>query len=501
MSLRKNTVANYIGQIYLMLIGIVVTPLYLQYLGSEAYGLVGFFALMQAWMNLLDVGLSPTLGRQASYARGIENGFEEFKRLLKSFEVIFFTLSASIIFIIYFFSPWVAQSWISAETLDLKTLTYCIMLMGIMIGLRWFVGLYRSGINGLEDQVWLNKANIFIATLKFIGALALLAFITQEIQHFFAYQLTIAVIEVLVFAAHFYRTLPITKQNPPLILFDWQTVKKVAPFAISIAYTAGVWVLLTQSDKLILSGTLTLSEFGYFSLVALVAGGVTMISGPISQAIMPRLTLLFSQGNKEELLNLYSKGSQLVTVISLSVALMVGVYAEPLIYAWTGNHEAAEWGAKILIWFALGNGILSISAFQYYLQTAFGELKLHVLGSTISALIQVPLIFYAATNYGAIGAGIAWFSFRVIWFFIWFPIVHHKFIPGFHLNWLFKEILPIVLTTTAAALTLNYLVTLDLNENRLILFVQMIALGILVLSISAMSSKAVRQQTLRLLKI
>lgn len=483
-----------------MLIGIVVTPLYLQYLGSEAYGLVGFFALMQAWMNLLDMGLSPTLSRQAAYARGIKNGFEEFKRLLKSFEVIFFTLAVSIILIIYFFSSWISQSWITVESLDLKILTYCIVLMGVMIGLRWFVGLYRSGINGLEDQVWLNKANILIATLKFAGALLLLAFVTQEIQHFFEYQLIIAVIEVLVFAAHFYSTLPKTKQNPPPILFDWHAVKKVTPFAASIAYTAGIWVLLTQTDKLILSGTLTLSEFGYFSLVALVAGGVTMISGPISQAIMPRLTLLFSQNNKTELLNLYSKGSQLVTVISLSVALMVGFYAEPLIYAWSGNHEAAEWGAKVLIWFALGNGILSISAFQYYLQTAFGELKLHVIGSTISALIQVPLIFYAAINYGAIGAGVAWFSFRVIWFFIWFPIVHNKFIPGFHLKWLFKEILPIIIITTTAAATLNYFVALDLSENRLILFMQMIALGLLVLLASAISSKAVRQQVLRLLK-
>lgn len=66
MSVKSNTIANYIGQIYMMLIGIVVTPLYLQHLGAEAYGLVGFFALMQAWMNLLDLGLSPTLGRQAA---------------------------------------------------------------------------------------------------------------------------------------------------------------------------------------------------------------------------------------------------------------------------------------------------------------------------------------------------------------------------------------------------------------------------------------------------
>lgn len=485
---------------YMMLIGIVVTPLYLQYLGAEAYGLVGFFALMQAWMNLLDLGLSPTLGRQAAYARGQVNGFETFKRLVKSFEVIFFTLAVCIVSIVYFSSDWIAQSWIKSEILEIQTLIYCVVLMGVMIGLRWFSGLYRSGINGLEDQVWLNIANITLTSLKFVGALILLAFISQDIQHFFEYQLFIGLIEFIVFAAHFYKKLPVTQTATPLVAFDWPVVKSVAPFALSIAYTAGLWVLITQTDKLILSGVLTLAEFGYFSLVALVAGGVTMLSGPISQAVMPRLTLLFSQDKKQELLSLYGQASQLVAVISLSVSLMVGLYAEPLIYAWTGDRAAAEWGAGILVWFALGNGLLAISAFQYYLQSAFGELKLHVAGSTISAVIQVPLMYYAAINYGAQGAGIAWFSFRLVWFFVWLPIVHSRFIPGFHLKWIFKEILPIAVVTLIGALVIYELVVLDLSQNRFLLLVQMVFLGGVLLFVSAISSQVVRQRIFRVLK-
>lgn len=484
----------------MMLIGIVVTPLYLQYLGAEAYGLVGFFALMQAWMNLLDLGLSPTLGRQAAYARGQVNGFDTFKRLVKSFEVIFFALAICIVSIIYFSSDWIAQSWIKSEILEIQTLIYCVVLMGVMIGLRWFSGLYRSGINGLEDQVWLSFANIVLTSLKFIGALILLAFISQDIQHFFEYQLFIGLIEFVIFAVHFYKKLPATQTATSLVAFDWPIVKSVAPFALSIAYTAGLWVLITQTDKLILSGVLTLSEFGYFSLVALVAGGVTMLSGPISQAVMPRLTLLFSQDKKQELLNLYGQASQLVAVMSLSVSLMVGLYAEPLIYAWTGDRAAAEWGAGVLVWFALGNGILAIAAFQYYLQSAFGQLKLHVVGSTISAAIQVPLIFYAATNYGAEGAGIAWFSFRLVWFLWWTPLVHSRFLPGFHLKWIFKEILPIAVVTVVCALVIHELVVLDLSQNRFLLLVQMVLLGGALLSVSAMSSHAVRQRIFRVLK-
>ena len=500
MSVKTNTIANYIGQFYMMLIGIVVTPLYLKHLGAEAYGLVGFFALMQAWMNLLDLGLSPTLGRQAAYTRGQLNGFEAFKRLVKSFEVLFLVLALIIVCVIYFLSDWIAISWIKSDNIEINTLVYCVVLMGVMIGLRWFSGLYRSGINGLEDQVWLNTANIILTSLKFLGALHLLTFISQDIRLFFEYQLVIGLIELAVFAIRFYSNLPATKIRTSLIAFDWPAVKSVAPFALGTAYTAGIWVLITQTDKLILSGVLSLAEFGYLSLVALVAGGITMLSGPISQAIMPRLTVLYSQDNKNELLKLYSNASQLVTVISLSVSLTVGLYAEPLIYAWTGDKEAAEWGAGVLIWFALGNGVLAIGAFQYYLQSAFGQLRLHVIGSTISAIIQVPLIFYAATNYGVQGAGITWFSFRVIWFLCWTPMVHNKFAPGFHYMWMLKGIVPISVVTISMALGIQYLITLELNQNRLILFLKLISLGILLFIISALSSTAIRQRIFRLLK-
>lgn len=500
MSVKRNSIANYIGQGYTILIGIVITPLYLQYLDAESYGLVGFFALMQAWMGLVDLGLSPTLSRQVALARGQKNGFDFFKRLLKSFELIFLVLASLVIISIFFASNWLAESWIQAESLETTVIAYSIMLMGIMIGLRWFSSLYRSGINGMEDQVWLNAANIALISLKFIGALILLVFITQDVRHFFEYQLVIGVIELLVFSKRFYKKMPITRNIPGLLDFDWSAVKSIAPFALSIAYTAGIWVLITQTDKLILSGVLSLAEFGYFSLVVLVVGGITILSGPISQAIMPRMTVLLTQGKKEEMLRYYSQGSQIVTFISFSVALMVGLYAEPLLYAWTGDREAASWGSKVLIWFALGNGVLAISAFQYYLQVSFGQLRLHVIGSTISAVIQVPIIYFSAVNYGAVGAGVAWFAFRTIWFIWWTPIVHNKFAPGFHLKWLFKEILPIIVVLSAVALLLSKQFELVLEKNRLLLFAEMILLGLSLMLLSALSAPIIRLKLIQKLK-
>lgn len=66
-SLKKNTIANYIGQFYNMFIGIAILPAYMTYLGAEAFGLIGFFTMLSAWMMLLDVGLSATISKEETW--------------------------------------------------------------------------------------------------------------------------------------------------------------------------------------------------------------------------------------------------------------------------------------------------------------------------------------------------------------------------------------------------------------------------------------------------
>jgi hypothetical protein len=64
MSLKKNVIANYFGIGWQALMGVAFVPLYIKYLGMEAYGLIGIFAILQAWLVLLDMGMKwPALPR------------------------------------------------------------------------------------------------------------------------------------------------------------------------------------------------------------------------------------------------------------------------------------------------------------------------------------------------------------------------------------------------------------------------------------------------------
>jgi O-antigen/teichoic acid export membrane protein len=61
-----NLSANYAGQFWVALMGIAFVPTYIRLIGIESYGLIGLFVLMQSMFTLLDLGLGPAIGREAS---------------------------------------------------------------------------------------------------------------------------------------------------------------------------------------------------------------------------------------------------------------------------------------------------------------------------------------------------------------------------------------------------------------------------------------------------
>lgn len=490
-SVRNNAIANYLGTFYALVVGIICLPLYLRYLGAEAYGLVGFFAVLQAWLGILDLGFSPTLSRQAAYARSKPEGFDTFADILKSFELLFALLSVTIFVVMYSLSDIMAANWFIVNELAEEKIAFAVILMGLIVATRFQSTLHRSGIMGLEQQVWLNKANVIFATLKFVVALLFMAFVSADITHYFIYQALIAVIEYVVIRLKLYSLLPKGLNLAPR--FVWLQVKKIMPFSLGIAYTALLWVLVTQLDKLILSKVLPLAEFGYFSLVAIIAGGLLQLTSPISQAIQPRLTFLFATGETDKALKLYRNSSQVVATIVFTVAVMLTVYAGPLLYAWSGDLNAAKWGEQVLPWFALGNAVLAMGAFQYYLQFALGKLKLHVIGSTVSAACQIPIITYAAIQYGAIGAGVAWFSFRCLFFLLWTPIVHTSLFPGLHSKWILKDLLPITIASLLSIILLHEVFLFDISLiSRVLTLLYLSVVGLFLLALLVISSSFLR---------
>lgn len=491
MSLRKNVLANYVSQFYVTLVGIVMVPLYIKYMGPEAYGLVGFFAMLQAWFTMLDMGLTATMARETARFRGGATDALNYRRLVRALEGVFLVVALTGGAAMFSASGFIAHDWLRASLLPVPEIQTAVQLMAIIIAMRWMCGLYRSAISGSERLVWLGSFNSIIVTLRFVGVLPILMFVSVTPTTFFSFQLGVAVAEFAGLLFYAYRLLPDISRDQRLP-WDWAPLRPVLKFSLTVAFASLVWVLVTQMDKLVLSKILPLAEYGYFSVAVLVASGVMIISGPISSAIMPRMAKLEAEGDHTGLIRVYRQATQVVAAFAGAASTTVAFCAEPLLWAWTGNKSLAQQAAPILTLYAIGNGILAVAAFPYYLQYAKGDLRLHLIGNAVFVLLLIPCIIWAANEYGGIGAGYVWLGVNLLSFVAWLPLVHRKFEPGLNLRWYSQDTLTIFFWLALTGYCLSAI--LPHSDSRWYQIWAVIAFGLTVMIVGCGASTFIRER-------
>lgn len=454
-------------------------------MGAEAYGLVGFFTMLQAWFALLDLGLTPTISRETARYHGGSTTALAYRQIFRMLSVIFSAIAIIGGGSLWLISEIIATKWLNVSALPLHEVVLAVQIMAISVALRWMGGLYRGVVTGSERLVWLSTFNAIIVTLRLIAVFISMYFFGYTPTVFFTHQLIVALIEILGLFLMSRNLLPSIEKLEQPIGWSFRAVQPLLKFALTIAFTAAIWVLATQTDKLMLSGILPLAEYGYFSLAVLVAGGVMVISGPISNAIMPRMARLHAEGKHDEMIKVYRKATRLVSVIGGSAAITLISCAEPLLFAWTGDEDLAMKAAPIMRLYAFGNAFLMVAAFSFYLQYAKGSLRYHLIGNAAMAISLIPAIAFAATYYGAIGAGYVWITLNVLFLLFWVSYTHYKIEPGLNTVWIREDVLKIIVPTLVISLLAENIMFNPEDRIENLLFV--IAIATAAISTAALS--------------
>ncbi len=478
---KINVTSNYLGNFYTTFVGVFTLPIYLEYLGVEAYGLLGFFTMLMAFIMLLDMGFSATFLREVPCLKEEKiDGYKEIRKLTQSMEMIFIIISLLILVIFFSFNDYISTEWLNVKVLSTNTVQVAINLIAILLVLRFYASLFRAGISGFEDQVWLNIFQSSIVTFRHVGGILFLMLISTNVNHLFIYQILIGVVECFFIRKKLFNYLPDTKFEISFL----RSLIRVRAFITGTAYTATLWAIITQIDKLLLSHYLSLEDFGYFSMIAIIAGGILQISGPVRQALLPRMTSLYKRNNKKSMMNMYHNATKISSVIIIPVVGIVAYFSHEFVFIWTGDMEVAQRSGSVLRWYILGNGFLSMFAFQYYLQFASGDLRYHVRFYTIVFIVYPPIVFFVAKNYGMIGTSLSWLVLQVTMFIVWVPIIHNKFANGHYKKWILEDIAPSILVATTFFYLVDYL-SIDLKlYDRFELLVVMASFGLMLLLIT-----------------
>ena len=487
-SLKQNIVSNFAGQGWTFLIGIITVPIYINFLGIDGYGLLGFYSALQATFNLfLDFGLSVTIKREiARYAASPEK-MKQARNLLRTMEIPYWFIGLFLSLIVCFSAPLLSTYWIQSKTIPSSTIEIVIVIMGIITFFRWPLTLYQGGLIGLQKIILLNSINVIVVTFRGAGSILTIWLASEPIIAFFLWQIVVSIVQLGITIYYLWHNLPSGDGTPH---FQKDIIMEIWRFALGMGGTSLFTFFLTLADKIILSKVLSLEHFGYYSLASHLNEQLKMVNTQIIQPLFPYLSSLVSTNNKEKLRTIYHKSSQLVAIVILPIAGTAVFFSRELIYLWQQDMELASIVAPIATLLFAGTVFYSLLEVQIISTIAYGWVKFTFYRSLILSIIFIPLLTALSLEYGGVGAALAW-SLLNLAQLIFLPfIVHYKILKGELKYWhIFDVGIPLFLSITILSLA-RWLMPSQPTLFQLTLIIGMTVIAVIV--VVGLSAKDIR---------
>lgn len=472
-------------------------PLYINYLGVEAYGLIGLFAVIQAMVMILDMGMGPTLNREMARFTNGDCSPQAISDLLRSLEIICYSLAIVVVVLIWLFSDYLAREWLRAESLPAGVVANALALMALVAALRLIEGIYRGSLYGMEQQIWYNFSYSFLSTLRYVGALVILEWLSATIEAFFIWQAVVSCLTVLILSTRVHQSLP---KPPTTAKFSQEALSRVWKFAGGVMGITLLTMLFLQLDKVLLSRWVTLKELGYYSLAVAAANVMFMVVVPITQAVYPHLVKLSLPGGQAKMADIYHTTTQLVTVLTASASMLLYYFSGGIIFMWSGNQDLVINTAPILSVLAIGSFLNGLSYLPYQLQIAHGWTSLLLKMNIIIVITFILMLVVIVPIYGVIGAAWVWVILNAIYLIITSHFMHRKLLPGHQWRWYLFDIL---LPACGAGIVMMVAIFLQPSgyANRLNWFIFLLIAGIALMLVSALFASSIRDRMYRLIGV
>ena len=439
--LKLDLFANFAGVGWSALVQLACIPLYIKFLGIEAYGLIGFYLVLTAMVQVLDLGLSGTMFREmARYSVQPEKAAEA-RDLVRTLEAGYWFIGIAIGAVIFAAAPLIAADWIKAGPIPVRDVEHTLMLMGVLTAIQWPLTLYQGGLLGLGRQVLCNGLNISMSTLSNGGAVLILWRVSPTIQAFFLWLIAVNAVRALLVAVFLWKSLPPATRSAR---FEMVQVRNIWRFAAGMSGITICCLILTQSDKVILSRLLSLKLFGYYTLAGRFGVALTMIITAVWNTMFPRFSALVAEGNEESLTRLYHYFNQLLAVLILPFTCVVALFSTEILQLWTRNSEIAHNAGPIASLLVAGTALNGLTNLPYALQLAHGWTSIGLRINILNTVMLVPAIWILALHYGPVGAASVWIAVNGIYLAIAVPLTHRRFLKGEARRWLGEISLPLV---------------------------------------------------------
>lgn len=437
----KNTAANFLGQLISKGLKILLVPLQINMLGDQAFGLVGFYAMIIGLAAFLDLGLSLTANREVARLNSATlNSMQAIRNLVRTFEIPYWAMGVLLGALVLSCAGWFSDNWITAPDVSRETIVFSVSIIGLMLAIRWPISLYRGVLLGLQQQVQANILGISLEILAGVGAVLVIVFY-PFVEAFFLWLLVASVAEIGGYVWYCWHVL--RDSRLPHACFRLAEFKRLWRFALGVNASALIGGLLGRADGLILSKLFPINYLGYYSIAQRIPPLVGMFSSSLIVATTPSFVSHYEQREISLLTHLYRRQTRWLSFWGTGLGGVLSAFSYPILLLWTQSESIASISALpfAIISAATALDVMSGSVNQLSLSCGFTGPAIAV-STVVGTMVAVGTLMLAPTL-GICGAALAWGAARVAAFIVYPLLVHRRILHGHAKTWFLNDTLPL----------------------------------------------------------
>ncbi len=321
-----SVVVNVVNALY----GFIATPLLIRYFGRSEYGIIALATSVNAYMHILDMGLSSTNVRFFSnwLAKGDRDKVVKLMQTCNAFYGSIGIFNAIVLIILSIFSDNIFNVTVEQNNI----LQQMLWILSITAVINWYTSCFGQLINATENVAWMQRRTLLTKFLM-IGAVVATFVLKLTIVQYFFLTLLAGLSLIPLTIKKIRKETPYVKFNPKL---DKVVFKEILPYSLNI-FSFGIFQFTFLNLRTIILGMRgsieAITDYGVINgLVSLVA----MVGSVFIGALLPVSSRIIANKDKGTYYKIAYQGTHFITIILVFCSFGLMAINEDLMMVYVG---------------------------------------------------------------------------------------------------------------------------------------------------------------------
>lgn len=381
---------SFIFKFIAIAIGFFTTPILVQYLGVEKYGIWSVVFGLISWLTIFDFGLGNGLKNEVTKAITIKDNLLLNKLIVTGYITNFLIITAVlfIFLIIASFIDW--QQLLNTEAVSKEYLLQFVMLIFSIMSLNFIVSLVLQVIHGYQKSSYTTLFQMLSNIVVFVFLYILNIFNQDHSLIYIAFLYGISLISVnLLGSIWFFKTKTTLTFSPAY--FDKSMIKNFMNFGLKFFYLQIAVILIYQTDKIIISNLFGPEEVAHYDLLFKLFSIVITIHTLVLTPLWPAMADAYHNKDKEWIHQTIKKINLFLLPLIL-IVIFIAYFHSEIIYYWIGS--SLQINSQLVLFLAISITFMLWNNNYSYIMNGFGKLNLQLYTATFGMICNIPLSIY-----------------------------------------------------------------------------------------------------------